>query len=92
MKRYYITVPREYQFYFTVVGRDEHEARFQAMKQLIMDVLDQKVPIDITDGHTVQACELCTDYFPPGDLTEVEGKQVCARCKPYAQGDLPNEL
>ncbi len=90
MNRYSIQIPREYRCSFTVDARDIHEARFEAIKQLVKDVLDQHVPLDIGQGSKVEQCDMCTVCFSPTDLTEVEEKWVCANCVPYARGEVPD--
>ncbi len=89
MNRYTVQIPKEYQCHFTVIGRDIHEARFEAIKQLVKDVLDQRVLLDIGQGSEVFQCELCADWFFPSELTEVKEKRVCAKCTPYARGEVP---
>jgi formylmethanofuran dehydrogenase subunit E len=80
MKRYYIRVPRDYQFYISVDAEDRREARFEAIKSLVFKVLHEFVPLDVSEGEVVYACELCAAFFPQGDLRELDGKKVCDNC------------
>ncbi len=80
MKRYYIRIPRDYQFYISVDAEDSREARFEASKSLVFKVLHEFVPLDIDEGETVYACELCAAFFPQGELRELDGKKVCDLC------------
>jgi hypothetical protein len=89
MKRYIVQIPREQKFNFTVVGRDINEARFEGIKQMIKDILDQKVSFEIDQGDEVYQCEMCAQWFYLSDLTNVEEKQVCSICAPYARGEVP---
>ena len=89
MKRYYIRVPRDHQFYFVVEAEDSREARFEAIKHIVTKVVNDFVPIDITEGDEVYLCDGCASYFPSSDLKELDGKLVCGQCEVYANGDIP---
>ena len=80
MKRYYIRLPRDFQFYTCVEAEDSREARFEAIKTLVFKVLHEFVPLDISEGESVYACELCAAFFPQADLRELDGKKVCEMC------------
>ena len=89
MKRYYIRVPRDYQFYTCVEAEDSREARFEAIKHLAFKVVSDLVPLDISEGDAVYLCDGCASYFPQPDLSEVGEKILCAQCEAYEHGDVP---
>jgi formylmethanofuran dehydrogenase subunit E len=89
MKRYYIRVPRDYQFYISVDAEDSREARFEAIKSLVFKALHDFVPFDISAGDEVYPCDQCASFFPSSELKEFDGKQVCGQCEEYANGQVP---
>ena len=80
IKRYYIRIPRDYQFYSCIEAEDSREARFEASKSLVFKVLHEFVPLDVSEGEVVYACELCASFFPQAELRELDGKKVCDLC------------
>jgi len=85
MKRYYIRIPRDYQFYTCVEAEDSREARFEAIKSLVFKVLHEFVPLDISEGDEVYPCEMCAAFFPQADLRELDGKKVCEMCLAHVE-------
>ena len=89
MKRYYIRVPRDYQFSTCVEAEDSREAEFEAVKSLAFKALHGFIPLDITEGDEVYPCDQCSLFFPQSDLAEVGEKLLCAQCESYEHGDVP---
>jgi formylmethanofuran dehydrogenase subunit E len=89
MKRYYVRIPREYQFYISVDAEDSREARFEAIKTLVFKILHEFVPLDIDEGERVYPCDQCASYFPQADLKDLDGKLVCGQCEDFANGTIP---
>jgi formylmethanofuran dehydrogenase subunit E len=85
MKRYYIRVPRDYQFYISVDAEDSREARFAAIKQVVFKVVNDFVPFDISEGDAVYPCELCAAFFPQIELRDLDGKKVCDLCLAHVE-------
>ncbi len=85
MKRYYIRIPHDYQFYISVDAEDSREARFEAIKSLVFKVLHEFVPLDVSEGEAVYACELCASFFPQAELRELDGKKVCDLCLAHVE-------
>jgi hypothetical protein len=89
MKRYYIRVPHDYQFYVSVDAEDQREARFEAIKHLVFKVVNDFVPFDISAGDEVYPCDQCVGFYPKTDLTLVGEKLLCEQCEAYERGDVP---
>jgi formylmethanofuran dehydrogenase subunit E len=89
MKRYYINVPRDYRFYTTVVAEDSREARFEAVKNLAFKLLHDFVPMDVSEGEKVYACDQCDGFFPEKDLIRVGEKLLCGLCEAQESGNFP---
>lgn len=90
MKRFVVRVPREHQFYFVVDAENSREARFEAAKYLISQVLKDRVPLDISDQGEVAACQMCATSFFPEDLTDLDGKRVCTNCADIERNGVPD--
>jgi len=81
MKLYYVTVPRERRIYFTVEAEDSREARFEAIKYLVYDVMHEMIPLDIVEGEEVYQCDGCAQFLQKNDLNRVEGWLYCRPCE-----------
>ena len=90
MKVYYISVPRNHRFYFTVEAENSQEARFEAIKTIVFKVMNDMVPLDIAEGHEVYPCEDCTAFFQKSDLKQIDGRLVCYQCEEYRIHGIPN--
>ena len=89
MKRYYIRIPRDYQFYTCVEAEDSREARFEGLKQLVFKAMNDFVPLDISEGEKVYPCDQCALLFPSGDLHDLDGKLLCSQCEARENGAAP---
>jgi len=76
-------MPRERRIYFTVEAEDSRDARFEAIKHLVYNVMHGSVPLDIIEGDDVYQCDGCADYFNKVDLNAVDGKLYCGLCDSY---------
>lgn len=90
MKRYYIQVPREHQFYFSVEAENGKEARFEAHKRIVLDALRDLIPLDITEVGEVYRCEMCASYFFQDDLVDLDGKRACKLCADMKRDGVPD--
>ena len=89
MKVYYISVPRTHRFYFSVEAEDRREAYFEAVKTMVFKVMNDMVPLDISEGHEVYPCEDCTAFFQKSDLKQMDGKLVCGQCAEIRTNGIP---
>ena len=89
MKTYYVTLPREKRIYFTVEAEDSREARCEAVKHLVIDIINEMVSLDIIEGDEVQQCQGCAHFFNRADLNEVEGILYCGMCKSIRIDGVP---
>jgi len=89
MKVYYISVPRTHRFYFSVEAEDRREAYFEAVKTMVFKVMNDMVPLDISEGHEVYPCEDCTSFFQKSDLKQMDGKLVCGQCAEIGTNGIP---
>jgi hypothetical protein len=89
MKRYYIRIPCDYQFYVSVDAQVSREAQFEAIKHLAFKLLNDFVPLDVSEGEEVFPCDQCVGFFPKGDLALVGEKLLCDQCQAYERGEVP---
>jgi len=90
MKTYYVTMPREKRIYFTVEAEDSRDARFEAIKYLVFNVMHEMIPLDIIEGDDVYQCVGCAQYLNRTDLNEVEGKLYCGICESILIHGIPD--
>lgn len=91
MKTFYVTVPREKRIYFTVEAEDSREARFEAIRHLVFDVMQEMIPLDIIEGDTVYQCVGCAQFFTSTDLREIDGRLYCESCKSFLIHGIPDQ-
>ncbi|GHO85210.1 hypothetical protein [Dictyobacter formicarum] len=90
MKRYYIKVPREHNFYFSVDAKDLSEARIEAIKAMVYQVMHEMVPLDIVSVGEVKPCAMCATPHFPADLQDLDGKKVCPKCAAIERLGVPD--
>jgi hypothetical protein len=90
MKTYFVNVPREKRITFTVKAENSREARFEAIKSLVSQVIHEMIPLDILEGEEVYQCVGCAQYFNKVDLTKIDGKLYCWLCDSYLIKGIPD--
>jgi hypothetical protein len=90
MKTYFVNVPREKRITFTVQAEDSRDARFEAIRTLVSQVICELIPLDIIEGEEVYQCVGCAQYFDNAVLSNVEGKLYCGLCDDILIKGLPD--
>lgn len=81
IKLYYVTVPRERRIYFAVEAEDSRDARFEAIKHLVYNIMHEMIPLDIVEGEEVFQCGGCAQFLQKPDLNHSEGRLYCRPCE-----------